>query len=236
MARSSIRYVPGRRPGRAASGKRVRGAVGGDQDGAGVAQVGPQRLPGEPAQRGGRRLHVTRPATVEGSPPGVHRLVDRPGGPQRHDGHGPAAAQDEGEQPGSCRNGPLPPSGGSKWVYTRRSTSATSSGSAPATSSGPGPRPCRCWPKAALWAARSDSRPSIRSRSASNWRRHASRPASGAWRRPGGPAGAVPGQQRQGGPELGAVASQAVLDLSGLGRPLPAEDVAVEVPGPGRGP
>ncbi len=74
---------------------RTRGAVGSDQDGAGVAQVGPQRLPDAPAQLGGCRLQGTALSRIEGTPPGQDRVVDCSSLSQGDEGNRTVAAQDE---------------------------------------------------------------------------------------------------------------------------------------------
>jgi hypothetical protein len=57
-------------PGQRGEGKARKPAIGGDQDGTGVAQMGTQRLPDQAAQFGRRRLKVTSLARFESTPPG----------------------------------------------------------------------------------------------------------------------------------------------------------------------
>ena len=99
MARSSIRYEPGRRPGQGGEGEAGQRAVGGDQDGAGVRpggaaaaprRAGPARRPPSAGRPAGRPTRARRQAATASSIGCAS--------PSGHDGHGPAPPQDEGEQ------------------------------------------------------------------------------------------------------------------------------------------
>ena len=166
-------------PGQRRQGKVRQGTIGRDQHGCGPFQVGLERFPDAAAQLQGSRLHRLRRARDQGLSPGPDRLVDRPGSTQGHEHRGLAPPQHEGHEPSLHRELPFASLGRAEVDIIEQVDERCPGGSAAATSAAPSRRVSWTCRNAPLLRARSLSRFSFRSRSASScW--------SQAWRCPAG--------------------------------------------------